>query len=376
MDPLPKDLRVLTSHHTKPRYSCGMGRGGLKTDERPWQHQGGGYRSGQGGGKWSLWHGAYKSSPKGGRPEKPQQMGFPAYDAAWKKSGEVMEVVTVSSSSASGRGLVRDVQSAVNAARRLEQKLARTQKEMLQKGQAWDSWVLQMRTSYQKEFERHQSEQRRLAQEIRDLEDQTQTAYAQVQLCATHQPALTKAEAPPPLAWEKNMEVEEELTEAQTRAELQRILRTPPPPGLSTPPRAPGTAPRTPTRIPDGLAPMEVGIPASGPEDPYPSPGPDGGSEVPGQAGSQGPRDPRHPAVARERLVGQTTLAEKLSDKRRAYRSAMAPFGVCRGADGADFPPKAEDRNVRTTTAVGQVLLDDDGDGLLAAQSPGFGNLE
>ena len=57
-----------------------------------------------------------KSSPKGGRPEKPQQMGFPAYDAAWKKSGEVMEVVTVSSSSASGRGLVRDVQSAVNAA--------------------------------------------------------------------------------------------------------------------------------------------------------------------------------------------------------------------------------------------------------------------
>ena len=242
-----------------------------------------------------------------------------------------MEVVTVSSSSASGRGLVRDVQSAVNAARRLEQKLARTQKEMLQKGQAWDSWVLQMRTSYQKEFERHQSEQRRLAQEIQDLEDQTQTAYAQVQLCATHQPALTKAEAPPPLAWEMNMEVEEELTEAQTRAELQRILRTPPPPGLSTPPRAPGTAPRTPTRVPDGLAPMEVGI---------------------------------------------TTLAEKLSDKRRAYRSAMAPFGVCRGADGADFPPKAEDRNVRTTTAVGQVLLDDDGDGLLAAQSPGFGNLE
>ncbi|CAE7817460.1 unnamed protein product [Symbiodinium sp. CCMP2592] len=152
--------RLLLSHHATNR-SLGhllMGRGGPKYNDKPWKEPWKGKGEGKGGdsrhdGKWSLWPGAYKASPRGGRPDKNDKQkppAFPAYDASWRQAAQMMEVSTLPSSQAGGRGIVRDVQGAVNAARRFEQKLAKSRKELLQKGQAWDSWVLQMRSSYHK----------------------------------------------------------------------------------------------------------------------------------------------------------------------------------------------------------------------------------
>ncbi|CAE7316773.1 unnamed protein product [Symbiodinium sp. CCMP2592] len=329
----------------------------------------------QDGAKWSLWPGSYKASPRGGRSDKPQTPSFPAYDAAWKKSAEVMEVPQAPSAPSGGRGIVRDVQGAVNAARKLEQKLAKTQKEMLQKGQAWDSWVLSMRSSYQKEYERHRAEQRRLSLEIKDLEEQTQFAYSQVQLCATHK--VPTAAAPPPLDWEIPG-VEEalpELTEDQTRAELQRILAKAPP-GLTTPTRAETTAPRSPTgnAAPTATSAMEVSPPAAAPRDPYittmpPTPAPHG---APGK--TMGLIDPRQP-LPQDRATAPSALADKLSEKRRAYRSAMAPFGYVRKPD-VDNMDRAALSSERTGRDTGQLFVDDDYDDLQAMPSPGFGAMD
>ena len=294
-------------------------------------------------------------------------------------SAELMEVSTTKppTSALTHGGIVKEVQSAVNSARRLEQRLHKLKKEVLQKGQAWDSWVFEMRSAYAKQHERHRAEQRRLAAEIQDLENQTQAAYLQVQQAALHQ-QLPKQDAapPPPLEWEMDMDVDADLTEEQTRQELARMLGRGPSEGTTTAPATPppnnGTMPRTPTRP----APLGSGLSPAATVDAYREPP----SMETGTTGSEAPGgllDPRGPPQQREPTSGQSTLAGKLSDKRRAYRSAMGPFGL---APRPDNPPAAKVSDagpapgLRLDTGQGR-LIDDDNEELRSA-SPGFGNME
>eukprot|EP00439_Symbiodinium_sp_Y106_P037793 s1315_g4.t1 len=347
-----------------------MGKGGkhpknyYKEDDRTWRQASQSHGQGGGGGRnqgWSWWPGTWRS-PRS-RPDSQDNRGrgsqttFPAYDADWRRSAEMMEVPTAhpKASTPSASGIVKEVQNAVNAARRLEQRLMKTQKEMLQKGQAWDSWVLEMRATYAKESDRHKAEQARLLSELRDLEAQTQAAYSQVQHVALHR--QQESAPPPPLQWETNMEVDEDLTEDQTRQELERIL------GRSS--TAPG---------PPGLLASTSPPPVT--TDAYPVPTETSFSTVPVDTKPALP-DPRAPPAAPEAVPAASTLASKLSEKRKAYRTAMGPFGLLR--------PSTTQLTAEGTNAISRTnpldsgqaghLIDDDNEELNAA-SPGFSNME
>eukprot|EP00439_Symbiodinium_sp_Y106_P087027 s8_g38.t1 len=363
-----------------------MGKGGkyaknyYQEEDHTWrpagrgQHYGGNGGGGRGQG-WSWWPGAWKSprrkSDASDGHNRSQLSSFPAYDAGWRQATEMMEVSSSTKAPSRGNsGIVMEVQNAVNSARRLEQRLSKLQKEMLQKGQAWDSWVLEMRAAYAKEHDRHKAEQTRLTAEIRDLEVQ------HVQHTALHrQPG---AAAPPPLQWEGDMEIDEELTEDQTRLELERILgraQGPVGPAPSTPPRRPGTAPRSPSHTAGGPIPATGGSPPAATADAYPSP-PETSSRMGGDGPATGLTDPRSIPVVPESATVPTSLANKLSEKRRAYRSAMGPFGLTRlaGARSTDDVLGGPDTG-RTSAVDTGPLIDDDNEELNTA-SPGFGNME
>ena len=197
---------LLASHHStslqdRRRLQVpSMGRGKKYNTERSWQNPSYGQYGQHTGSEWSLWRGAWKASPRNTRPSQEAGSSFPAYDAAWQDATAIMEIQPTKpvQPPASG-GLVYDVQQAINSARRLEQKLNRTRKELLQKGRAWDQWVLKMRTSYKKEHDRYTQEQRRLTGEIQDLEALTREAYGNVQQAAFLQSSTSSsAQQPPP----------------------------------------------------------------------------------------------------------------------------------------------------------------------------------
>eukprot|EP00439_Symbiodinium_sp_Y106_P026261 s2637_g3.t1 len=341
-----------------------MGKGGkyaknyYQEDDNTWrpagrgQHYGGNGGGGRGQG-WSWWPGTWKSPRRrqdtSEGHSRSQQSSFPAYDAGWRQATEMMEVSSSTKAPSHGNsGIVKEVQNAVNSARRLEQRLSKLQKEMLQKGQAWDSWVLEMRAAYAKEHDRHKAEQTRLTAEIRDLE------------------------------WEGDMEIDEELTEDQTRLELERILgraQGPVGPAPSTPPRRPGTVPRSPSHTAGGTIPTPGGSPPAATADAYPSP-PETSSRMGGDGPAAGLTNPRSMPVVSESTTVPTSLANKLSEKRRAYRSAMGPFGLTRlvGARSTDDGLGGPDTG-RTSAVDTGPLIDDDNEELNTA-SPGFGNME
>jgi len=353
-----------------------MGKNKNRGDHRPWRQQGhaGSEYYGSGGGSWALWLGAWKQSPRArGRDQGPV---FPAYDSDWKKSAEVMMVDTSGAQPAPhGGGIVRDVQQAINAARKAEQRLQKLQKEQLQRGQAWDGWVLKMREQYAKELERYKSEQNKLASEIADLEAQTRAAYLQVQDAAMHQQAGPAP--PPPLEWESAMDVED-LTEEQTRAELTRILQKVPSVtsrSLMTPPRGTGAAPHTPARA--GVTPEPAAHETSA-ADIYPSPLSASPGIPPAMSMPPGLADPRTSSLPTE-SAGQSALACKLSGKRKALRQALAPFGVGKPLRGQEEEEggMAPDAIAMVPPDPGGPLIDDDHEELAAAsRSPGFGRLE
>ncbi|CAE7890928.1 unnamed protein product [Symbiodinium necroappetens] len=297
------------------------------------------------------------------------QNDFPAYDEGWQQAAEVMEMSTSTSlprappSSASSSGLVHDVQSAINQARKLEGRLKKLQKEALQKGRSWDAWVLKMRNSYAREHERHQNEQRRLAADIKEAEDMTMAAYLQVQDAAFKQQRSTKEAIPPPLAWESAMEVEQEQPDMPTRQELERMLQIVQTRrgDHSTPPRPTGAAPLTPPGISQGYRmDLSPGPPVT--SDGYPTP--PSRSPAPTSATTAGPADPRAPPAADLPSKGQSALSAKLSEKRRSMRQAMAPFGIGKKPATAQGHDETNTTLEEAARPPDQALIDDDPDEL------------
>ncbi|CAE7899577.1 unnamed protein product [Symbiodinium necroappetens] len=338
-----------------------MGRGKNRADGRPWRQQGTqGRQANQGGGQpgengqsrsWAFWSGTWKSSPR--QSSKSEKVSFPAYDAGWKQSAELMEVSS-SATSAGGTargGIVQDVQAAINQARKVEQRLHQLQQESLKKGNAWDTWVREMRSTYARELERHRAEQKRLATDIRELEEMTHAAYVNVQQAAMHQKAVERIE-PPPLEWEEAMEIDDDLTEEQTRNWGSS-------PFSDSGSRMAGTER-------DALAVSDA----------YPTP--PGLADAVVRAHAANALDPR--AMPNAPSQGQSALAAKLSDKRRACRQAMAPFGLGRLSPDATVEPPAAPSDARPSEPR-QGIIHDDPDELVASglpgdHSPGLGKLE
>eukprot|EP00439_Symbiodinium_sp_Y106_P078406 s158_g17.t1 len=219
---------------------------------------------------YSLWAGAWKASPKSkakARPEKPTKPVFPAYDEEWSQAAGIAEVALTdgaTSSRSAGSGLVHDVQAAVNLARRLDQKISKLRAEALKRTQSWNDYVVKVQKAYAKEKARAESDQRRIALDLRELEQQQVAAYYQVRHVATTSgPGAPQQQALSTVAWEAQlvedaMDVTEE-GDATLGAELARIMNATRPllgpggaelPAVVTPKRPPTTAPRT---TPPGL---------------------------------------------------------------------------------------------------------------------------
>ena len=349
-----------------------MGRGRKQGGERPWRQHEGQYEP-SGGGDWSLWRGAWKASPKHPGRNPRQASAFPAYDREWQAAAAIVEVKPPGMPTAPQRGgMVYDVQQAINGARRLEQRLQKIRTESLQRGRAWDQWVQDMRTSYAKESERHAAEQRRLDTEICELEEQVQEAYGRVQHAALYQAqASTPSAQHSPLAWESAMEVEETMTDAQMKVELDRMaaqaraMR-----GAASPTRHIDAAPRSPAPAASAKA---SASPTVTPVE-YPTPPGFGGRPTGTVADPRGVPPPAHPEP---HSTGHgPSLAEKLSDKRRAHRERIAPIP---GADAKEAPSRVDPsppREVEMTAAPANIIADDDDDELRTAPSPGLGRLD
>ena len=220
-----------------------------KGDRRPpWR--GDGERS------YSWWSGAWKVSPKAkGKHEKTlKTSAFPAYDANWVSAAGIAEVQGARQPKPVTGNLVTDVQAAVNTARRLDQKLAKLRAETIKLSQSWNEYVTQETQAYNKEKSRHESDQRRIAAEIQDLEQQQMAAYYQVRHVASTSGKDSEVPSPAPVTDLESqlaidaMDIADGWTDESLGADLARIMAaTVPAPGLAPSPGPPTFTPQRPT---------------------------------------------------------------------------------------------------------------------------------
>ena len=132
----------------------------------------------KGGRGWHYWHGAWspratappdqQQPPWHRKPNKQQdkhlqgQALFPAYDAKRPAPKANMQqqpdlLTVVSTSSTKDQSLVRDMQKVLNAARKAEQKVARTKEDKATKVRMWEEWEVQLKQQYLAESKRHQA---------------------------------------------------------------------------------------------------------------------------------------------------------------------------------------------------------------------------
>jgi len=340
------------------------------------------------GASWSYWPGAWQSPRQQAQPKeragKPQ---FPPYDATWMAGRDIVEIKSTPgrpSTPAEGAGLVSGVQHVLNHARKVEQKLNKARAEMSRKSQAWDAYVVRMQQSYAKEKKRHVSEQERLSRDIGDLDAELHSAYALVKQTVLEEakPGVGTDRAAMVAEWEALMQVDEE-GDSHLGAELKRILehseQSAPASAATTPARRTGVPPMTPApplrpRIKDteddtGTSPR-FGAPLEYPTPPT-GPSPVRAASPPKVRGENGGDVALSMGDAEYGHVG---LADRISEKRRATRSALAPFGVVREAP---MEALTATRAGRPPPEPGACLLDDDADELTEGHpSPGLGKLE
>ena len=159
--PSKLDITLLQNHHSAPRFREAQ----LETvtqrlpkSKMTWSKGGGGKPQQEHGGYrgWSYWRGASSPGGKQGkgrgkapwqdkaenRQAQPKKAAFPHYDALPK--GDRHGLVEVASSSNSG-GYVSELQRAVNAARKAEQKVKKLAGERTERVQQWKDYELELK---------------------------------------------------------------------------------------------------------------------------------------------------------------------------------------------------------------------------------------
>ena len=417
-----RDRNLLLSHHAAPPASSLMGKRGQQG--RGWPAT----DSEWGGSRWRLWRGGFSPKAKAGPPWKAParskgrqetdsgtKMIFPSYDD--HKPDELAIVPVVEKkleaplTAGEGHSFVKTVQSAVNFARKLDSRVTKLQREYADRQLLWDSYVHEMKQMLQKEKSRFVQEQQATAQALQEAQSAQAQAYAQLQ-------QSLGGGAPDPTGMDQEAECEEwqamlhslesqpgpssgaclqQLTQALVAAGVP--LDTPGRTAPTTPPRrAAYTLPMTPPASSrmhsgsqghasgqDGLSlepllqkdpymqspslahfgvPISPAVAAAVPPG-LPSPVPDG-------TVAEASRPVENKDLTDQ--SGGPSLSERLSEKRRAKRAAMAPFGV-ESRRIIPTPVPAEPGALRER-CMPTALVDDDGEEELDTASPGLGNLE
>ena len=186
--PCRRDIARLALHHSAPPWALAlhsklMGRGHNK--DKSWHGDGGYNGPYTAGWRDKLWKGAF-SSPRGQgqAPWKDQAWdkgpaaSFPAFDA--KLSAEAAKEEDGRGREPSGDGSIptRTVQTALNAARRAEQRVDRLARDEQTTHSQWDAYVKAMKQGYVREKKRFQARLDKLKKE--QLEAQEQLDIARV----------------------------------------------------------------------------------------------------------------------------------------------------------------------------------------------------
>ncbi|CAE7768660.1 unnamed protein product [Symbiodinium sp. KB8] len=323
-------------------------------------------------GNWSVWPGARRSSRQHGQewaPPRTQEVQFPAYDTNWKDSVGMVAVQTkrTSAQSSAGPTLTQVVQSAVNNARKMDNKLGALQAEIVARHDKFLAYKEGMRQAYQKERTRYTSDVQKLEHEIAAIHAQQQAAYQEIKQAAftgaLEMPAASQVAAQ---EWE-NMCEQPTVPESSLTQDLARLAaalaasgqgpaRQQPVP--MTPPRRPiGIPPMTPpavgnaesqyedVRMTDPYMPAENGEPLIS-EVPPPGLGSASRPATRQQPRAADPkRKPIKPAVPQQvkpPVISSPSLGDKLDSKRDsliAERMAMRPFGTGPPVVPAAHPP-------------------------------------
>ena len=385
--------------------------------------------------KWRLWSGA---SPKAeGRPPWRKGAGkmkdssgktqFPAYDARRPEDMTIVPVQELRTSDlaappSTGPSLISLIQGAVNQARKLDAKMNKLQKDLTDGRLQWDAYVADLKTALKTQKARFLQEQERITKELHHTKELREQAYRQLK------PFNAGGVDTGPMAMELSGDIEE-WTEIARELEappdgkadgpLLKLMQALQQAGISTEspmPAVPATPPRRETQVPPATpphatktlaqarSPLSGGGTPTGDEalkDPYLSspglahfgvhsasaghvsgamPAAPMASNVEAQRGENASGD------ASEAGDGATSrLAERLSEKRRAKRRALAPFGVVRtdqtdkdtieGGDATSPPPTP---SMPAGKPVSAIMSDDDSEELDTASmaSPGLTRLE
>ena len=421
--PSRRDELLLRTHHGH------MGKKGDRWSQldKGWDDQ---EWAGSKSSKWRFWPGTWGSAREHGQPpwkkgkgrgkEEGGKMKFPAFDSRKPEETAIIPVTEKRTppgqgSSAAAPTLVGMVQQAVNSARKLDSKVARLRKELSDGRLQWDAYVSDLKAALRTEKARYLQGQERLTKELSVATELQAQAYQQLsffqQSPQEHGPVATEI-ADDPTEWNeilRDLDAPADQTDTAALGKLFQALQKagfsaepPEKPAPVTPQRRTAQAlPHTPphaVKTASGTgrtSPPALGSPptVSVSKDPYmSSPGlahfgiPSPASNPVGN-GSMGPAATAA-AEARDECVpaegpGMPGLAERLSERRRAKRSALAPFGVARtGPQEATANATTAQEEAATTgvemAPVAAILEDDDTDELeeLDTASPGFGNLE
>ena len=314
---------------------------------------------------WRLWHGAHSASPKNAARPHYDQVTVPGYKGAGKHAYNDEEETP-------DFQLRREVQKALSAARKADQKVRKLREERQLREAQWTQFQKEARAAFLAEKTRFQGAMERLEQDIQQTTAQGREASALIQTLVARGPAALPARQPDPAedeGWEELTKEEEPALEAGFLRDAMLAARHVPVPagapvpsdGRMVPPEvaaqvlqavmasllafsasatAPMQAPAGPTPAPTGPEPPMTGPTA--PAVPYNSSPKTTAPEVVSNAGTAATASPgTHPRAKRTPVKGApvrpvhtgTGEAAKLADKLQAKRHAMRPFGVVSKSD-------------------------------------------
>ena len=149
--------------------------------------QWGGYGNGQGHGQGqkprggSYWRGSWERYPPKDDKSKRTRNPFPGYDSEWEdRDREIIPVCETKLAKPTPDQFTRQVQSAVNGARKIDGRVTKLVAELQQKEQLWNTYVHKAKASFVQEFMRHQGDLARLKKDLQEAQANQQEAHQQL----------------------------------------------------------------------------------------------------------------------------------------------------------------------------------------------------
>ena len=194
-----RDFSLLWWHHSGP---SGVGMGKRNT----WQGRGGRYASQPSqplSKSWSVWQGAWGRASQD-RNWRSNQVDFPGYDNAWEEE-PITPVRETRYPSASADQFTRQVQNAVNGARKIDTRVAKLTEERQEKERRWKAYVAKSRNAFVTEYMKYQANMGRIDKELQEAQDSQKAAHQQVRGVAIGEMETTSTQAIASEEWDDVM---------------------------------------------------------------------------------------------------------------------------------------------------------------------------